>query len=71
MLAVAVIVALVTGLAHSTGLLISAFGITALQVHVGRGAGRPGPRHRARPAATYPSAGDRLLVAGQCFAVVW
>ncbi len=34
-LAVAVIVALVTGLAHSTGLLISAFGITALQVHVG------------------------------------
>ncbi len=34
-LAVAVVVALLTGLAHSTGLLISAFGITALQVHVG------------------------------------
>ena len=34
-LAVAVIVALVSGLAHSTGLLIAAFGITALQVHVG------------------------------------
>lgn len=34
-LAFAVIVALLTGLAHSTGLLVSAFGITALQVHVG------------------------------------
>ena len=34
-LAIAVVVALVSGLAHSTGLLISAFGITALQVHVG------------------------------------
>jgi DMSO/TMAO reductase YedYZ molybdopterin-dependent catalytic subunit len=34
-LAFAVIVALVTGLAHSTGLLLGAFGISALQVHVG------------------------------------
>ncbi len=34
-LAVAVVVALLSGLAHSTGLLIAAFGITALQVHVG------------------------------------
>jgi hypothetical protein len=34
-LAVAVVVALLTGLAHSTGLLISAFGVSALQVHVG------------------------------------
>ena len=35
LLALAVVVALLTGLAHSTGLLVSAFGITALQVHVG------------------------------------
>lgn len=35
LLALAVVVALLTGVAHSTGLLISAFGITALQVHVG------------------------------------
>ncbi len=34
-LAVTVVVALLTGLAHSTGLLIQAFGSTALQVHVG------------------------------------
>ncbi|MET3805256.1 uncharacterized membrane protein YhaH (DUF805 family) [Nakamurella sp. UYEF19] len=34
-LAFAVVVALLTGLAHTTGLLIQAFGITALQVHVG------------------------------------
>ena len=34
-LAIAVVVALVSGLAHSTGLLVAAFGITALQVHVG------------------------------------
>ena len=34
-LAFAVIVALLSGLAHSTGLLLAAFGITALQVHVG------------------------------------
>src|ERR1700712_5350947 len=31
LLAVAVVLALLTGLAHSTGLLIAAFGITALQ----------------------------------------
>lgn len=35
LLAFAVIVALLTGLAHSTGLLRGAFGISALQVHVG------------------------------------
>src|SRR4051812_5002389 len=34
-LAFAVVVALLTGLAHSTGLLVAAFGISALQVHVG------------------------------------
>lgn len=35
LLAVAVILALLTGLAHSTGLLLGAFGVSALQVHVG------------------------------------
>lgn len=35
LLAFAVVVALLTGLAHSTGLLREAFGLTALQVHVG------------------------------------
>lgn len=34
-LAVAVVLTLLSGLAHSTGLLREAFGITALQVHVG------------------------------------
>jgi hypothetical protein len=58
LLALAVVVALVTGLAHSTGLLVSAFGITALQVHVGAALVALVPtvmhvrRRRTRPRAT-------------------
>lgn len=37
LLTLLVLVALLAGLAHSTGLLVSAYGLTAMQVHVGAG----------------------------------
>lgn len=57
-LAFAVAVALLTGLAHSTGILVEAFGVTALQVHVGAAMVALVPlalhirRRRIRPRAT-------------------
>ncbi len=57
-LAVLVVIALISGIAHSTGLLVSALGITALQIHVGAALAALIPaalhirRRRIRPRAT-------------------
>ena len=72
-LAFAVIVALLTGLAHSTGLLVGAFGVTALQVHVGAALVALVPaalhvrRRRIRPRSTDLS--RRLLTRGALLAL--
>lgn len=58
LLAVAVVLALVSGILHSSGVLVEAFGITALQVHVGAAlvalvpAGMHIRRRRTRPRTT-------------------
>lgn len=72
-LLVAVLLALTTGLAHSSGLLISAAGLTALQVHVGAGLVALIPLvahvrgHRTRPRRTDLSR-RALLRSGVLFA---